>query len=156
MSSYALVFGKTRHLLLVLEHKAMWVVKKLNFDLKAIGEARRLQLVELDEWRTHAYENSKIYKECAKRWHEKQLCEKNLQVGQKVLFYNSRLQLFFDKLKSRWSGPFIIKEVFLHGVVELCNEDGTNTFKVNGQRVKIYNGEDLHRENTSVYLRNSD
>lgn len=35
-------------------------------------------------------------------------------------------------------GPFMSKEVFPHGVVELTNEDDTNAFKVNGQQVKPY------------------
>ena len=34
MSSFQLVFGKTCHLLVKIEHKAYWAVKALNYDLK--------------------------------------------------------------------------------------------------------------------------
>nr|GEY99891.1 reverse transcriptase domain-containing protein [Tanacetum cinerariifolium] len=46
------------------------------------------------------------------------------------------------KLKSRWSGPFTISQVYPYGTVELSQPDGPN-FKVNGHRLKHYFGEDL-------------
>ncbi|KAF3641775.1 hypothetical protein FXO38_21483 [Capsicum annuum] len=47
-----------------------------------------------------------------------------------VLKYDQyqRLKMFPSKLKSRWSGPFRVSQVYSSGVVELENEDG-NTFK---------------------------
>nr|GEU95913.1 reverse transcriptase domain-containing protein [Tanacetum cinerariifolium] len=43
------------------------------------------------------------------------------------------------KLKTRWSGPFTITQVFPYGTTELSQPDGPN-FKVNGHRVKHYFG----------------
>ena len=54
-----------------------------------------------------------------------------------MLVFNSRLRLFPGKLKSRWSGPFKIKQVFPFGAVELWDKDG-HVFPINGQRLKHY------------------
>nr|GEW43510.1 DNA-directed DNA polymerase [Tanacetum cinerariifolium] len=46
------------------------------------------------------------------------------------------------KLKSRWSGPFTISEIYPYGTAKLIHPDGCN-FKVNCHRLKHYHGGDL-------------
>jgi len=46
---FHLLYGKACHLLVKLEHKAAWVVKMMNFDIKSTGERSLIQLNELDE-----------------------------------------------------------------------------------------------------------
>ena len=58
--------------------------------------------------------------------------------GQKVLLYDSRLHLFPKKLKSRWTGPFVVRTVFSHGAIEISDPKSGNEFKVNGQRLKPF------------------
>ena len=67
MSPYIIVFGKPRHLPLELEYKAMWAIKKLNFDFKAAKEENLLQLNELEELRNETYDNARIYKDKTKK-----------------------------------------------------------------------------------------
>ena len=60
-------------------------------------------------------------------------------VGDLVLLFNSRLRLFPGKLKSKWTGPYLVTQLFPHGAVELETKEGVR-FKVNGQCIKIYVG----------------
>jgi len=57
---------------------------------------------------------------------------------QKVLLYNSKLHIFSEKLKSRWTWPFVVKNVFPHGAIEICDPKNGNEFKVNGQHLKLF------------------
>nr|GEV78273.1 reverse transcriptase domain-containing protein [Tanacetum cinerariifolium] len=116
---YKLVYGKYCHLPIELEHKTYWALKYVNFDLKTAGDHRKLQLNELNELRDQAYESSLIYKEKTKKIHDSKIKNRIFNVGDRVLLFNSRLNIFSGKLKTHWSGPFTITKVFPYGTVEL-------------------------------------
>nr|GEX16540.1 reverse transcriptase domain-containing protein [Tanacetum cinerariifolium] len=109
---YKLVYRKSCHPPIELDHIAYWALK-------------------------HAYENYLIDKERTNKLHDSKIKNRIFNVGDQVLLFNSRLKIFSGKLKTRWSGPFTITQVFPYGTVELSQPDGPN-FKVNGHRVKHY------------------
>ena len=63
---------------------------------------------------------------------------KNFAKGDQVLLYDSKLHLFMGRLKSRWTGPFVIHQVYPNGAVDLLNSKDNRVFKVNGQRLKAF------------------
>ena len=119
MSPYRLV-------LVEMEHRAYWAIKR---------EGKKN---ELDELRCESYESSKIYKERVKLFHDKNIVRKTFEPHQKVLLYNSHLHIFLGKLRSRWTGPLIVKVVHPYGSMEIENPENGKIFKVNGQRLKPF------------------
>ncbi|CAN6718945.1 unnamed protein product [Malus baccata var. baccata] len=90
---------------------------RLNDALWAYRLHRKLQLNELEEVRNEAYENSRIYKEKTKAFHDRMIRSKTFSIGQKVLLFNSRLRLF---------------------PVQIQSLKTQQEFKVNGHRLKPY------------------
>ena len=107
----------------------------------------------MDEFRNDAYENAKIYKEWTKKWHDKQILRREFAPGQQVLLFNSRLKLFSGKLRSRWTCPYTIDNVSSFGAIDLKDKAG-HIFRVNGQRLKHYYGEQVERKCALIPLRN--
>lgn len=48
-----------------------------------------------------------------------------------VILFNSRLKLFESKLKSKWSGPFMVTNVYPSEAIELDDQE-KRRFVVNG------------------------
>ena len=99
---------------------------------------RKLQLNELEKLRNNAY--------------DKRNFRKIFEISLKVLLYNSRFHLFSGKLKSKWNDPFVVKNVYPCGAVEIENPIDSVTFKVNSQKLKSYLECQPHKADTEINL----
>ena len=104
-----------------------------------------MNLCELEELRDEAYESASAYKDKMKKVHDAKLHLKKFEVGHKIWLYNSRLKLFPGKLKSKWTGPYLITRVGEYGDVEIEDFDDHLRQVVNGHRLKPYlDSSDIH------------
>ena len=111
-------------------------MKKLKKDWNEAAEQWLTGLNEIDEFLLKAYESSSLYKENMNKYHDLKIEKREFMVGDLVLLDNSRLRWFPVKLKSKWTVPYLVTQLFPHGAVELETKEGVR-FKVNGQRIKI-------------------
>ncbi|GJW90816.1 putative ribonuclease H-like domain-containing protein [Tanacetum coccineum] len=125
-------------------------------DLTAAAKNRFIELNELIELRDGAYENTRIYKERTKKWHDSRLRgDTNFKVGDNVLLFNSRLRMHRGKLKLKWYGPNVVKTVYPYRTVEITDKNGIS-FKVNGQKLKKYYDGHIDTEDKEVVEFNED
>ncbi|XP_020232598.1 uncharacterized protein LOC109812941 [Cajanus cajan] len=105
---------------------AIPVEKALNFDMKAAGEKRKLQLHELEEMRLQAYESSKIYKSKVE-----------------IIPWKAQVQMvrsLCDQISQTLWGSGVGRAQFW------------KILEVNGQRIKPYLGGEVEKLTTVILL----
>lgn len=89
------------------------------------------------------------------RWHDHNIANHELDVGQHVLLYNSLLTLMPIKLGFRWSGPLDEPPRTLRASIRDCGNQYWSKCKVliNGNRIKIYHGGVVMNKQTTMDLK---
>jgi hypothetical protein len=106
-------------------------------DLNQAGEHRKMQILELEEFREKAYHSATIYKERTKRWHDSRLKPKIFNPGDKVFLLYPRVKMFGQgKVWTKWLGQYLIIDTSTRGAI-MIQEDEGNIYKVNDHRLKL-------------------
>ena len=79
------------------------------------------------------------HKEKMKKNSEQKNAKQELMVGDLLLVDSSGVPCLPGKLKSKWTDPYLITQVFPHGAVELKAKEGVR-FKRIKNRLKLYFG----------------
>ena len=79
------------------------------------------------------------HKEKMNKENEQKSAKQEFRVGDLVLVDSSRSPCLPGKLKSKWTGLYLITQVFPHGAVQLKAKEGVR-FKMNRDRIKLYFG----------------
>ncbi|OIT38333.1 hypothetical protein A4A49_58420, partial [Nicotiana attenuata] len=85
--------------------------------------------------------------------HNRLIMPKEFQEGDKFLLYNSRITLFLRKFMSRWTGPYVVKHVSLYGAIEIQDEEGKESLKLNGHRLKPYLVGGFDKQSSSIVIK---
>ncbi|GKC78855.1 hypothetical protein Tco_1129629 [Tanacetum coccineum] len=93
-------------------------------DLIVAAKNRFMELNELMELRDEAYENTQIYKERTKKWHDSRLRgDKDFKVGDKVLLFNSRFKDASEKAQIKVVNGQRLKKYYDGHIDTEDNED---------------------------------
>ncbi|OIT37776.1 hypothetical protein A4A49_63641, partial [Nicotiana attenuata] len=85
--------------------------------------------------------------------HNRLIKQKKFHEGDKVLLCNIRLRLFLEKIKSRWTGLYVVKHVSLYGAIEIQDEERTKSFKVNWHTLKSCFVRGFDKQSSSIAIK---
>jgi hypothetical protein len=86
-------------------------------------EARQLELNSVEEARCTTLVQSAQYLQGIRRYHDRNVRERSFSIGDLVL-HRIQYESGLHKLKSRWEGPFVIKQVRRPGSYRLQYPEG--------------------------------
>ena len=121
------------------EIKTLRIALAVNLDLTDAQATSLQQLHELDEKKLDAIHQTTMIQQQITKWHEKIIKHKQFQKGNWAFLYDSRLENFQGKLRTRWLGPYEIDTVFPNGIVRLLTiDDSKKPLLVNGHQLHLY------------------
>ncbi|XP_028807165.1 uncharacterized protein LOC114761879 [Neltuma alba] len=133
-----IIYEKSCHILVELEHRSYRAVKSCNADLEEAGLNQLLQIQELEEMRLDTYHSFNIYKEKSKLVHNANILRKKFKEGNKVLRYQAQFKFKKGKFKTSWDGPYTVMKVHDFGMIELKEEAMSKMFQCDGYLLKLY------------------
>jgi hypothetical protein len=122
LTPYFLTYGSEAVIPSDLDYGALRVKA---FDPETAAEAQRDTMELLAEARLATLHRSACYQQTLRRYHERRILERTLQVGDLVL---RRVMSMKDKhkLTPPWEGPYSIEEVIRPGTYKLKDSDVTH------------------------------
>ena len=146
MDPFSLVYGRRARLPVELDLPSSPQEQTDEEEEEVSLKARVDAFIRLSESRKRANINIKRAQRQQKKYHDSNVKFTQFKVGDIVLLHNTRRTTRKGgKLESRWSGPFVVEKVFKKGVYKLKGRAS----KVNGNRLKLFRGENEDEENSS-------